>query len=568
MRLYFGFKSHILRPSKRTFGTAMNNQNIFDLEAKEYVSPGVLLKRLMLRAGFSRNEWHESFQNEVARSIGTASKLSDIFADRRKIPLRDIMPLLGTLELPPEKLNYYAAEFLKAHIEPSLASFISTPASNNILQLMNEKNAQLRLDFAFAQKAIFDMTGQQNKALRNRSEQLKTISTLKLELAKSRSNSATKTLKTIALNETHLRFAQSDLNPSNSSSTTDVIAYEKAFSDDFDILDHHEELIEKKLEEREARYDRDLEQEFQSNVDFEEKMLQQLQKVIFEITDFAKKSASSISLMQALIPVDLPELLVAFGQQRKELGKITERNFEYLPQIRNLENLKMVILTLWANEDEQRFADVMDAMALLKDITNENYAKKFSNEIIKLTFQDFLKNLIQQFLKDFPAIYQMFSISSPSFSKHNLTNMDFFSYVEKLSRLIDAHGSLATVTEFLYSNTQTKLTKPFIKKVVFNYCFYVHTSFNFGYNTLNSFEQRSTDKLSDRFKHKFKQLNGLKLAIPQTETMLDELMHSKEFRASCEAEVTKLLESLFVDEEGDKELEMLNRFLKEKFAKD
>lgn len=107
---------------------------VWDLESKSLVSPGTLLKLLSERAGIGRNTWHEKAQALTNRSLGSTSKLSDIFADRRPLPLRDIVPLMSVLPIQSSHKQHYTAELFKAYTDKSLRSFINSDTSEEIIE--------------------------------------------------------------------------------------------------------------------------------------------------------------------------------------------------------------------------------------------------------------------------------------------------------------------------------------------------------------------------------------------------------------------------------------------------
>ncbi|MBT1443654.1 hypothetical protein KJI95_03835 [Shewanella sp. JM162201] len=116
---------------------------IRDLETNRLMSAGELIRTLVKRSGLSRNQVHEEMKRRVGgRSIGAASKLSDIFADRRQLPLRDLVPLFDSIPMKKSERDYYLCELIKAYTDENLARYIKSPSKSHI----NNQRMLLEID--------------------------------------------------------------------------------------------------------------------------------------------------------------------------------------------------------------------------------------------------------------------------------------------------------------------------------------------------------------------------------------------------------------------------------------
>lgn len=115
--------------------------NIRDLDTNELMSAGELIRSLIKRSGLSRNKVHEEMKRRVGgRSIGAASKLSDIFADRRQLPLRDLIPLFDSIPMKKSERDYYLCELIKAYTDSNIHRYIASP---NKLRVSNHNQTML-----------------------------------------------------------------------------------------------------------------------------------------------------------------------------------------------------------------------------------------------------------------------------------------------------------------------------------------------------------------------------------------------------------------------------------------
>lgn len=124
-------------------------QKVWDLEQKELVLYGTLLKRLGERQGLGRNEWHEKASKLANRNLGPPNKLSDIFNNTRKLPLRDIYPYIAALGLSLETQEHYVCEYLKALLDPSLSQYIGVSNRDEIFDQMKERLSKIEDLYTF-----------------------------------------------------------------------------------------------------------------------------------------------------------------------------------------------------------------------------------------------------------------------------------------------------------------------------------------------------------------------------------------------------------------------------------
>lgn len=124
----------------------MGESRVWDIESGQQITAGELLRKLSERSGIGRNEWHEKVQSQVSRSLGAPSKLSDVFANRRQLPLRDIVLFVDVLPLPKKTKEHYICELLRVYIDPSLRKYISDARSTRVLRKLREENERLEQD--------------------------------------------------------------------------------------------------------------------------------------------------------------------------------------------------------------------------------------------------------------------------------------------------------------------------------------------------------------------------------------------------------------------------------------
>ncbi len=127
-----------------------NDRVITDLTTGMELPQHKMLKALFDRSGLKRNDWHEKAQQLVGRSLGSPTKLSDIFNGKsRSLPMRDIVPYIQALGMRKSETDYYIAEFFKAYCDENLHQYVqSRSKSQQVLvleQKVKVKNIQLRL---------------------------------------------------------------------------------------------------------------------------------------------------------------------------------------------------------------------------------------------------------------------------------------------------------------------------------------------------------------------------------------------------------------------------------------
>lgn len=117
-----------------------NYMKIRHIETNELMSPGQLIKTLIKRSGLSRNEVHEEMKKRiVGRSIGPASRLSDICADRRKLPMRDLVPLFDSIPMKEADKHQYLTELINAYTEGNIHRYIASPTKSRIQKYKQEQ---------------------------------------------------------------------------------------------------------------------------------------------------------------------------------------------------------------------------------------------------------------------------------------------------------------------------------------------------------------------------------------------------------------------------------------------
>lgn len=116
-----------------------NDRKVIDLYTGIELEQSRMLKLLFERSGLKRNEWHTKAQVLVGRSLGSPTKLSDIFGGTRSMPMRDIVPYIQALEMNKEETDYYIGEFFKAYCEESFHQYIRTRSKPKELMLMEQR---------------------------------------------------------------------------------------------------------------------------------------------------------------------------------------------------------------------------------------------------------------------------------------------------------------------------------------------------------------------------------------------------------------------------------------------
>lgn len=527
----------------------MSVNTIFDIETKEYVTAGTLLKRLMMRAGIGRNEWHALCQSGITRSLGAPTKLSDVFADRRQLPLRDLHPLIKSLNLPLDRQDYYTAELLKSYLGPDLASFISIPASSDILNVFREKIAQLRLDLAFAQKAIFEHKRDTKKPqkISEKSSEYNALFKVKCQNASAQE----------MIEQNELAFPKQK-KPENQVSEKGANQFTNYDFDDLDNfaeahgLDVGDQLDENLTDDRLINeYEKEMDRRFEYGLKAKSLIVQQLKDFVIELSQIQQKSTNAARFVTSMIPVDLPEQLVAYGNISSGYGEISTADFEYLPKLRSMENLKIYLIALWANDDLVRFKEFVNTVEVLRNKKNPIWPAVELKVIERRLFVPFANQLVKELMSDFPATYNFFSVSSPSFSKENLLNFDFYRYFEQFVKLVNSNGSIDEATKVLVENSQIKLTKPFVKKVVVNYCRYIHTSYDLDFHTVTGLNKDKNAKFIDlnkEFSKIFKGKSDFSVCISQVEDLIAGVVLSSEYRRECLSSAENLLSTLYEDD--------------------
>lgn len=117
-----------------------NDRKIIDLRSGVEIEQNKMLKLLLERSGLKRNEWHAKAQALVGRSLGSPTKLSDIFnGGARSLPMRDIVPYIQALGMNKEECDYYIGEFFKAYCEESFHQYIRTRSKSKEFIVLEQR---------------------------------------------------------------------------------------------------------------------------------------------------------------------------------------------------------------------------------------------------------------------------------------------------------------------------------------------------------------------------------------------------------------------------------------------
>jgi hypothetical protein len=134
-----------------------NDRKIVDLHTGVEMEQNRMLKLLLVRSQLKRNEWHEKAQQLVGRSLGSPTKLSDIFNGQfRSLPMRDIVPYIQALGMRKSETDYYIAEFFKANCDENLHQYVQSRSKSQQILLLEQKlrikdfeNARLAREIQF-----------------------------------------------------------------------------------------------------------------------------------------------------------------------------------------------------------------------------------------------------------------------------------------------------------------------------------------------------------------------------------------------------------------------------------
>jgi hypothetical protein len=103
-----------------------NDRKVMDLITGQSLEQNKMLKLLFDRSRLKRNDWHKAAELLAGRSLGSPTKLSDIFKGKdRSLPMRDITPYIQALRLNKSNTDYYISEFFKAYCDENLHQFIT-----------------------------------------------------------------------------------------------------------------------------------------------------------------------------------------------------------------------------------------------------------------------------------------------------------------------------------------------------------------------------------------------------------------------------------------------------------
>lgn len=126
-----------------------NDRKIIDLVSGLEFEQNKMLKMLLKRSNLKRNEWHARAERLVNRSLGSPTKLSDIFKGTRSLPMRDIVPYIQALGMKKTETDYYIGEFFKAYCDENLHQYVSSRSKHQQIlaleQRLRVQNFELRL---------------------------------------------------------------------------------------------------------------------------------------------------------------------------------------------------------------------------------------------------------------------------------------------------------------------------------------------------------------------------------------------------------------------------------------
>lgn len=117
-----------------------NDRTITDLTTGLDWPQHQMLKVLFERSGLKRNDWHQQAQQLVSRSLGSPTKLSDIFNGKsRSLPMRDIVPYIQALGMRKSETDYYIAEFFKAYCDENLHQYVQSRSKSQQILMLEQK---------------------------------------------------------------------------------------------------------------------------------------------------------------------------------------------------------------------------------------------------------------------------------------------------------------------------------------------------------------------------------------------------------------------------------------------
>jgi hypothetical protein len=128
-----------------------------DLATGQDLEQHKMLKKLFHRSGLKRDEWHNASEMLAGRTLGSPTKLSDIFrGEHRSLPMRDITPYIQALGLKKSETDYYISEFFKAYCDDNLHQYISKKTGG-------KEALALRLRISILENRLSDVSGSLKK---------------------------------------------------------------------------------------------------------------------------------------------------------------------------------------------------------------------------------------------------------------------------------------------------------------------------------------------------------------------------------------------------------------------
>jgi hypothetical protein len=116
---------------------------IVEFKGERIFDTGELLGQLHKKSGLTRATWFKTASQLSNVSLGTETILSDLKANRRKMPFNHIRPFIEALGLKKSESNYYIAELTKIYLPEKLRHLIKVTGGEHQVDVLKNRNKAL-----------------------------------------------------------------------------------------------------------------------------------------------------------------------------------------------------------------------------------------------------------------------------------------------------------------------------------------------------------------------------------------------------------------------------------------
>lgn len=436
---------------------------VWDLETERLVSPGTALKLLLERSGMGRNLWHEKAESKAKRTFGSPSKLSDVFADRRALPLRDLVPLLDVLNLNEEIKEHYICEFFRAYTDISLRKYISESKDESVIRSLKKRQSQLENELQVALSSTLEHN-YMYAPINNKKHQAM------IELYRKEVRSRGRIIKEICQKSSdfeHFTMGQE-------------MGY---FDAEFDV----------EIQSIEADYWREVEEKkdsFEFTLEQYEVTKQLLESVVYEISESHAVSEGSQHLLAHLLDDDFIPAVRQFGKYTNSPNVGDWSWLKFVPRPQNLNSVALGGFAIWARHNLDKCRLIVDGYYYARNGIGRFNADMFLYKAFEVTLKPHFRKLIDNFVKEYPKTCELFSLVSPSFLafiKHQYRLKDIFEFYLDTKRNLNSDIDTLALIE----QSQTEIDRNFTDKLTDAYLKYVYTGEGDSSVTLWSLRSRA-----------------------------------------------------------------------------